>query len=101
MNWLGQQVLQNMQGFKWKEKEPSKEKLNFITCLILSVGYQVNSRQGTLFQIWATPRLKDYLVQGYVINEKRLAQKQHEVQTLKDGIRILIGPLNKKLMIKT
>jgi len=57
--------------------------------VILSVGYRVNSRQGTQFRIWATQRLKDYLVQGYAINEKRLAQKQQEVQTLKDGIRIL------------
>jgi hypothetical protein len=34
-------------------------------------------------------RLKDYLVQGYAINEKRLAQKQQEVEYLKTGIRIL------------
>src|SRR5690606_22192428 len=57
--------------------------------MIISVGYRVNSRQGTQFRQWATQRLKDYLVQGYAINEKRLAQKQQEVQTLKDGIRIL------------
>lgn len=43
--------------------------------LILSVGYRVNSKQGTQFRIWATKRLKDYLIQGYTINENRLAQK--------------------------
>lgn len=57
--------------------------------VIISVGYRVKSRQGTQFRQWATQRLKEYLVQGYAINEKRLAQKQQEVQTLKDGIRIL------------
>ncbi len=57
--------------------------------VIISVGYRVKSAQGTQFRIWATQRLKDFLVQGYAINEKRLAQKQQEVQTLKDGIRIL------------
>ena len=57
--------------------------------VIISVGYQVKSQQGTQFRQWATQRLKDYLVQGYAINEKRLNQKQQEVQTLKDGIRIL------------
>lgn len=57
--------------------------------LIISVGYRVKSRQGTKFRQWATRRLKDYLVQGYAINEARLAQKQQEIQTLKDGIRIL------------
>lgn len=54
---------------------------------IISVGYRVNSKRGTQFRQWATQRLRDYLVQGYAINEKRLAQKQQEVQTLKEGIR--------------
>lgn len=57
--------------------------------VIISVGYRVKSRRGTQFRQWATQRLKDYLVQGYAINVHRLAQKQQEVQTLKDSIRIL------------
>lgn len=57
--------------------------------VIISVGYRVKSPQGTKFRQWATQRLKDYLIQGYAINESRLAQKQQEIQTLKDGIRIL------------
>ncbi len=56
---------------------------------ILSVGYRVNSRQGTHFRKWASNILKDYLVQGYAINEKRLAQKQQEVEFLKTGLRIV------------
>ena len=57
--------------------------------VIISVGYRVKSLQGTQFRQWATQRLKDYLVQGYSINEKRLLQKQQEVKYLKTGIRIL------------
>jgi death-on-curing family protein len=57
--------------------------------VIISVGYRVKSQRGAQFRQWATKRLKDYLVQGYAINEKRLAQKQQEVRRLKDGIRIL------------
>jgi hypothetical protein len=57
--------------------------------VIISVGYRVKSQLGTQFRQWATQRLKDYLVQGYAINEKRLAQKQQEVEYLKTGIRIL------------
>lgn len=57
--------------------------------VIISVGYRVKSQQGTQFRQWATQRLKDYLVQGYAINENRLAQKQQEVEYLKTGIRIL------------
>jgi len=67
-----------------------KRKINLYNLdMILSVGYRVNSTQATKFRQWATQRLKDYLVQGYAINEKRLAQKQQEVEYLKTGIRIL------------
>ena len=65
--------------------------------VIISIGYRVNSKRGTQFRQWATQRLKDYLVQGYAINEKRLAQKQQEVQTLKDGIRILSRAIEGKI----
>lgn len=65
--------------------------------VIISVGYRVKSPQGTQFRQWATQRLRDYLVQGYAINEKRLAQKQQEVQTLKDGIRILNRAIEGKI----
>ena len=57
--------------------------------VILAVGYRVSSKKGTLFRRWATERLNDYLIKGYAINEKRLAQKQLEVEYLKTGIRIL------------
>jgi len=42
---------------------------------ILSVGYRVKSIRGTQFRQWATKRLKDYLIEGVAINEKRLEQK--------------------------
>lgn len=57
--------------------------------VIISVGYRVKSKQGVLFRQWATSKLRDYLVQGYAINEQRLEQKQQEVLYLKTGIRIL------------
>jgi hypothetical protein len=57
--------------------------------VIISVGYRVNSIRGTQFRQWATNRLKDYLIEGVAINEKRLDQKNKEIQVLHDGIRIL------------
>jgi len=39
--------------------------------VIISVGYRVKSQRGTQFRQWATQRLKDYLVQGYAINETK------------------------------
>jgi prophage maintenance system killer protein len=43
--------------------------------VIISVGYRVKSRRGTQFRIWATRTLKDHLVRGYTLNEKRLREK--------------------------
>ena len=40
--------------------------------VIISVGYRVKSQQGTQFRIWATQRLKEYLVKGFILNEERL-----------------------------
>ena len=57
--------------------------------VIISVGYRVKSIRGTQFRQWATKRLKDYLIEGVAINEKRLAQKNKEIKILHDGIRIL------------
>ena len=38
---------------------------------ILSVGYRVNSKRGTQFRIWATRTLRDHVLQGYSLNERR------------------------------
>lgn len=52
---------------------------------ILSVGYRVNSKRGTQFRQWATLRLKDYLVEGFTINQKRIEEnKSNFLQTLED-----------------
>lgn len=40
--------------------------------VIISVGYRVKSRQGTLFRIWATARLREYLVKGFTMDDARL-----------------------------
>lgn len=42
---------------------------------IISVGYRVNSIRGTQFRIWATSVIKDHLIKGYTVNERRLAEK--------------------------
>ncbi len=57
--------------------------------IIIAAGYRIKSLTATQFRQWATRRLKDYLVQGYSINEKRLQQKQQQVEYLKTGIRIV------------
>jgi prophage maintenance system killer protein len=43
--------------------------------VIISVGYRVKSKSGTQFRSWATSVLKDHLVKGYTLNQRRLAEK--------------------------
>lgn len=43
--------------------------------VIISVGYRVNSKRGVQFRQWATGVLKDHLIQGYTVNQKRLYEK--------------------------
>ncbi|MDO5686006.1 MAG: RhuM family protein [Neisseria sp.] len=47
---------------------------------IISVGYRIKSPQGVVFRRWATQRLKDYLLQGYALNHKRLQQNAAELE---------------------
>ena len=52
--------------------------------VIISVGYRVRSRQGTQFRIWATNLLKQHLIQGYTLNEKRMKQLGKVVKLASD-----------------
>lgn len=79
-----------------KGKKQSKDVKYYNLDVIISVGYRVKSKQGTQFRIWANKILKEYLVKGYVVNEKRLAQKEQEVQLLKNGIQILSRAIEEK-----
>ena len=49
---------------------------------IISVGYRVKSATATQFRIWATKRLREYLVQGYSINQQRLEQLGQIVEVM-------------------
>jgi len=77
--------LSNVFKEKELEKKSSMQKMHiansdkpvafFNLDVIISVGYRVKSQNGTRFRIWATSILKDHLVQGYTLNQKRLAEK--------------------------
>jgi prophage maintenance system killer protein len=57
--------------------------------MIISVGYRVNSKRGTQFRIWATNVLKQHLVQGYTINEKRLKEQSDKILELQKTVNLL------------
>jgi prophage maintenance system killer protein len=56
--------------------------------MIISIGYRVNSNKATQFRIWATQRLKDYLVKGYALNEKRLNELNYKYSDLQKAIKL-------------
>lgn len=54
-----------------KGKTQSKDVQYYNLDVIISAGYRVKSQQGTQFRIWATQRLKDYIVKGFALNDDR------------------------------
>lgn len=54
---------------------------------ILSVGYRVNSRQGTRFRQWATRLLKEHLTRGYTLNQERFEANARELELALELIR--------------
>jgi len=70
-----------MEGKRKVEREIETYNLD----AILSVGYRVNSKQGTQFRIWATQRLKEHLVQGYTINKQRLSQLKQSIKLIQEA----------------
>lgn len=73
-----------------------REILHYNLDVTISVGYRVKSQRGTQFRIWATQRLKDYLIQGYAVNLKRLEQTEKEIKFLRSGIQIVSRAIEEK-----
>ena len=65
---------------------------------IISVGYRINSLRGTQFRIWATKTLKDHLLRGYTINEKRLLDAKDRFAELQSAISFLQEKTKHKLL---
>ncbi|HMT10367.1 MAG TPA: RhuM family protein [Ignavibacteria bacterium] len=57
---------------------------------IISVGYRVNSKKGVQFRKWATKRLKEFLIQGYTIDQKKLESQRERIEELKRTLEIIL-----------
>ena len=64
--------------------------------IIISVGYRVKSQRGTQFRIWANKVLKEYLVKGFLVNEKRLSQENKQLKELQESVKLLGSVLDYK-----
>lgn len=65
--------------------------------MILSVGYRVNSMRGTQFRIWANRVLKEYLIQGYAINHKKIQEERDKFTRLQKSIQLLERSLTENI----
>jgi hypothetical protein len=68
--------------------------------VVISVGYRVNSKRGTQFRIWATSVLRDHLLKGYSVNDRRLRELNQTIRLIADvaGRRELSGDEAKALL---
>jgi hypothetical protein len=64
--------------------------------VIISVGYRVKSQQGTQFRIWANRVLKEYLLQGYALNEKKLQKERNKIIELNKAVTLLANIIDRK-----
>lgn len=62
--------------------------------VIISVGYRVKSKRGTQFRIWATQRLRDYILKGFAVNQDRLKeQNEAKLKELEGAVKLLQGAI--------
>ncbi len=66
--------------------------------VIISVGYRIKSPRGTQFRIWANQIIKEYLIKGYSINERRLLQQKEQLKELQESVKLIGSVLNYKTL---
>ena len=70
--------------------------------LIISVGYRVNSKRGTQFRIWATNVLKEHLITGYTLNERRIREgREKKIRELQQTLQIMERAMQNKALDST
>jgi len=66
--------------------------------VILSVGYRVNSDRGRQFRVWTNKILSEYLLKGYILNERKLIEQNDQLNQLKRSVEILGKVLKNKTL---
>jgi len=88
--------------FRIVQKEGSRQVERKRNCynldVIISVGYRVKSQRGTQFRIWATNVLRQHLVNGFTINEKRIREDRNKLKELQKTLKITERLLQNKAL---
>lgn len=66
--------------------------------VIISVGYRVKSKEGIRFRMWATQVLKQHLIRGYSVNEKRFREESEKFHELKKTVQLLSNVLENQVL---
>ena len=78
-----EELTENETMTKFGNSEFSDKPTNYYNLdMVISVGYRVKSQQGITFRKWATKILKDYMLKGYAINQKRLDYLEKTVKLI-------------------
>lgn len=80
-------ILEHMGGEKGQERVYQTKFYNLDA--IISVGYRVSSKKATQFRVWATTTLRRFLVDGYTINQKRLAEQEQKLLEIQKTVALI------------
>ncbi|PWS30790.1 virulence RhuM family protein [Pedobacter paludis] len=87
---LDESTISNLEIVRKEGKRDIKRKVEVYNLdMILSIGYRVNSARATQFRIWANKILKDYLINGYVLNDKKLKEQSKQLEELKQVVKLI------------
>jgi prophage maintenance system killer protein len=75
------------------KREVDRDVKHYNLDMILSVGYRVNSKKATIFRQWATKTLRNYIVDGFVVDKKRIAKNYTQFLSIVEDIKKLL-PVN-------
>ena len=82
---------------------PNSDKpVNFYSLdVIISVGYRVKSKRGTQFRIWANKVLKEFLLEGYAVNQSKLKGQSQKIKQLETTIKSIVSASHQKELSNT
>lgn len=83
------------------ERQVNRQVSYYNLDVAISVGYRIKSKRGTQFRIWANSVLKDYLLQGYALNQAHLQQQAEKLQELVSTVSVLTSVLEAKQLDKS
>jgi len=92
--------------FRIVQKEGNRQVGRIRSCynldVIISVGYRVKSQRGTQFRIWATNVLKEHLITGYTLNERRIREgREKKIRELQQTLQIMERAMQNKALDST